>query len=726
MKKQSILYVVMLLSGVINAQGVVLNCQQNNLLFAKQTLSTDASSLDIVAEQSQTDGGDNYLLSGNVELNSSEYYLAADTVNVNKSNKISSASGNVRLQNNKLMLTADKAIIERRDGVIHTSAEKIRFSYPDSEINGKAQKISDNGKQQIFDTVSYSVCPLDNADWQMKADSISIDKAANKGVAKNATVEFLGIPILYSSNYQWVLDGRESGLLSPSFGSYNESANNEGNSYQIRIPYYFNIAPERDLLIAINYLSSRGSMIEALYRQLISGDDGRFEIEGHYLPEDDITEQRRWLLNSKFDLSINDKTDINLKVNRVSDADYFKDIAHSDTSESSLRSEINLAYTDDESDLALSLFAEAEQLVNNGTSTYTRTPELSISKGIKGIGGRTTQLSLLSTNFKHKDSSELGAIRTHLQANFKRSIATDGYSITPQLNLSSTNYDLDNKANQRRDIGTFSIDSKLFLEKETSLFNANLIQTLTPRLLYRYTPEKNQSEIPNFDSTDKNDTYEGLFSGQKFTGLDRISNANSFTVGLESEFINADTGDTYLSLKAAQSFHIDSQELNIDGVLAERRKYSNIATSIELSLNNFSINNELQIDPDSSKLDKQNTAISYNKSPRKFITVAHHDYEGVESAEIYGAYPITQNTHIFAGINRSLSNSITNKETTGIAYDSCCWTLRLAHFKEHIGGGDYDYTSSIELILKGFASTSPNLAKRLEANIPNYLANLND
>lgn len=734
MKKQVVLFAVIstnvLLSGIVSAQGVSLSCQKNNLLFPKQVLSADTTSLDITADKSEVSAKDNYILTGNAELSSSQYYLAADVINLNKSNKNSNASGNVRFQDNELMLTADKVAVQKKNGITHSSAEQVRYQYPNTKIRGRAQKISNDGTEQTYQNATYSVCPEGSNDWQIKADNISLNTNTNRGVAKNVTLEVLGMSVFYWPYYEWILKGRESGFLSPSFSTYDEDANNEGSSYQVRIPYYFNIAPESDLLLTLNQLSSRGSVIEAVYRQLIAQSDywqgGRFEIEGHYLNEDDITDDKRWLVDSTLGLSVNDKIDIALKLNRVSDVNYFEDIALRDTSKSSLRSEIDVSYRDNEDDLTLSLFAESEQLVNNGTATYTRAPELFISKGIKGLGGRSTELSLVSTNFRHADSTQITGVRTHAQANFKRVISTDAYSIVPSVELSHTNYSLDGTQDRDRTIGTLNIDSKLFLERETSLFNTNLVQTLTPRLAYRYTPKFTQNALPNFDSTEKNNTYESLFSGQEFTGLDRISNANDFTLGLESEFIDADTGDTYLSLKVAQAFFLDDQRLDINGVLVDQRKYSDIAATVDFELGDFTFNNALQFNPETGNLSEQDSAITYNASPRKFLTLAYHDDNGIESVEAYGAYPVTQNIHIFGGVNRSINDSLTNKETAGIAYESCCWALRLAHFKKHISGSNFDRTTSIELVFKGLVSTSPDLARRLEASIPNYLANLND
>ena len=728
MKKQLALSTIVLLSGVINAQGVVLNCQQDALLFPKQTLSTDSKSLDVLADRSEISKGDSYLLTGNVSLNSSEYYLAADTINIQKSNKTATASDNVKFQDDDLMFTGNKAVVKKQGDTTYTTLEQVKFHYPDSKINGQAQKVTNDGTVRVFDSATYSLCPLGKTDWRMKADKITLNSDTNRGTAEDVTVEFLGVPIFYSPYHEWVLKGRGSGFLTPSYGSYNESVANKNNNYQVRIPYYFNIAPDRDLLLTLNHLSSRGSSVEGIYRQLITEtdywQDGRFEIEGRYLNEDDITNNNRWLLRSKLNLSVDDKINVNLNTDRVSDANYYKEIVHNNTSASSLHSEVDASYKDVDRNIELSLFAENEQLINGGSATYTRAPELSFSKSFEIMDGRHIDFSLVSTKFAHINSNNTTGARTHMQTNFGRPILTDAYSLRPSLNLSTTNYALDNISDQSRSIASFNMDSKLFLEREVSLFGTDLIQTLTPRLAYNYTPKKNQSALPSFDSADKNDSYESLFSGRKFTGIDRISNANSFTFGLESDFIDEAMGNTYLSLKAAQTFHLDDQDMNSDGNFVDRRKYSDIAGSIDLALDNFTFNNSFQFDPETNKIDKRDSAITYQLNPRKFLTISHHDDGGTESAELYGAYPINAQMHVFAGINRSLTDSINNKETTGIAYESCCWAVRLANFKEHIGGGDYDYVTQVELVLKGLASTSPGLSRRLEENIPNYLANL--
>ena len=92
--------------------------------------------------------------------------------------------------------------------------------------------------------------------------------------------------------------------------------------------------------------------------------------------------------------------------------------------------------------------------------------------------------------------------------------------------------------------------------------------------------------------------------------------------------------------------------------------------------------------------------------------------------ELYGAYPVSDSIHLFGGLKKSLTTGITEKETSGFAYESCCWAVRVAHFKETTNG-IYDNSTNLELVFKGLGSSSSDMQKRLEKNIPYYKADLN-
>ena len=85
---------------------------------------------------------------------------------------------------------------------------------------------------------------------------------------------------------------------------------------------------------------------------------------------------------------------------------------------------------------------------------------------------------------------------------------------------------------------------------------------------------------------------------------------------------------------------------------------------------------------------------------------------------------MNKSIHFFGGLDRITSTGVTNAETTGIAYESCCWAFRLAHFKEDNSAGGYNYSTGVELVLSGLGSTATPLKDRIETNIPDSSANL--
>jgi LPS-assembly protein len=183
-------------------------------------------------------------------------------------------------------------------------------------------------------------------------------------------------------------------------------------------------------------------------------------------------------------------------------------------------------------------------------------------------------------------------------------------------------------------------------------------------------------------------------------------------------------------MRIAQSFYTDDEVVSdtANTNYETRKSYSDIAASIDIALGKYVITNSAQFNPDTSKIVKKENSLSYTSNSRKFITLSlsKTGIDGVltETKKIYGAYPLTDSIHFFGGIDKTTSTGVTNSETTGIAYESCCWAFRLAHFKEDNSSGGYNYSTGVELVLTGLGSTSTPLKGRIENNIPGYTASL--
>ena len=720
----------LLLFLVINSHAE--NICFNNSLFQNQKLLQEIDSYEIEADHSQIKDQNIFDLNGNVNILGSEFSIDASKATIDKNSNTISAHGNVQYSDLDLQLLSHKVqVFDINSSEKRFSTTESKYFYPDTKIRGNADTISGNKIITELGNATYTLCPIGNSDWLINADKIKINKISNRGEAEQVVLSFYGIPLIYTPSHSWVLKGKGSGFLAPRFGRYDDSSSSDDFNFYTEIPYYFNIAPDKDFLLTHKLLSSRGNIISGAYRQLTYPskfyDNGKLEIEFDYLDSDEILSERRWKLNSSFQVDINPETELKFKYDRVSDQNYLKEIALQGIGQESILSFLSINHENAENKLAYSIYTEESQQVNNHSASYTRSPEISISKGFELVNDANLNLSLNSTKFKIDDKTIVNGNRTHLEATIGKSIDTLDFSFSPNLTIYQTDYSLNKQADTSRSLYKLNIDSSLNFERELRLMDKNILQTLVPRLAYSFVPKKNQSQIPSFDSADRSNSYTSMFDGRKYTGLDRISNLNEFTLGVESEFIDDDNGDTFLTLNAAQTFRLEDQTIDGDGNFVKQKNKSDILTSLEFRHNSIKLSNKLELDSgNSSTVNKNNTEFTYLFSPKKFINVGYLDDNGDESTFLNTAIPLNNKIHFFLGTNKSLSLNKINKITAGIGYESCCWAFRLGHFKKFLGGNDWDHTTSFEIVLKGLSSTSPNFAKTLEKEIPNYLVDFNE
>ena len=430
MKKFLIFLVLFVSHFSANANGVNLSCalDQNlcdrcpeyQTLFPLEKFSENLGSLDIEADESEI-LEDKYLLSGNVEVNSQNLFLSGNNMEVSSADSSILASGNVKFQDESYLISSD-LLSAARDGdnliATATNAKYQDYSAGLRGANGFTEIIEKTPSTVLLTNSTYSLCPINQNDWLIDADEIELNLEKNRGLADNATLKFYGVPIFYTPKYSWVLSGRGSGFLTPSYSTYNEIDKAEDH-YSLRVPYYFNLAPDRDLLLALNYMSSRRFIYEGKYRQLIAPEissdhkDSIYSIEAKYLPEDKITGLKRWLVNFSEELDLSEKIHLSANYYRVSDSKYFEEVDRSNTDTKTLKSSLKYSFTDKDESLSISLLTEDEQVVNAGTPNYTKAIEGSASKTINADSKMPIQLDLVSTRFAHDIVSKDSGTRTH-------------------------------------------------------------------------------------------------------------------------------------------------------------------------------------------------------------------------------------------------------------------------------------------------------------------------
>ena len=126
------------------------------------------------------------------------------------------------------------------------------------------------------------------------------------------------------------------------------------------------------------------------------------------------------------------------------------------------------------------------------------------------------------------------------------------------------------KSSQDRAVPIASIDSGLYFDRTTNWFGKDYNQTLEPRAYYLYVPNKDQSDIPVFDTGEYSFSYSSLFRDNRFSGSDRIGDENKLSLGVTSRWIE-ENGFERQRVSVGQALYFKDREVQLPGVLAADR-----------------------------------------------------------------------------------------------------------------------------------------------------------
>jgi len=688
-------------------------CNTGKLLTKVNYLESESNDVVLSADKSYLNKGSSFFLEGNAEVVAKDYYFSANKIEFNKDKNNFSGNGDIKFQNSFFSSIGDSLSFDDDD----ISAKNVYFSFNDSKSNGKAKEITASKNLKTLSEASFTNCPIENNDWVIEAQKITIDDETNLGNAKNATLKFFGVPILYLPEFQWTLKGRGTGFLPPSFGTYYEE-NSNSNESRISIPYYFNLAKNKDLLLNVDNLSSRGPLLSAQYRHLLEENEifksGYLKFSNSFLENDKISNSSRWFSDNLLEIDFDKYSKFQVNLKQSSDGSYFNDL-NKNNSEKSLLSSMELHHKKDE--LELSLSYENEQLLDGGESSYLGAPKLNVKKNFD-FGENKFDITFNLVDFKNKDAQSIEGIRSHIESNFSRNFYIKKFQLNPRISLLHSEYNLDNNINYRRNVEKISLDASTELESNTTFGGQLYSHVIKPKFNYNFVSKNNQSLIPRFDSEKITLNSSLLYNPQKFTGLDRINNENSITFGFNSSFYDFETGNNILNTGISQKFNFDNETLNIDGNFSNQREFSNLFLDLDYFANFSKLESSIEFDPHNSKVVSSSYMLNLLSSPKKSFAL-NYVKDDNETVGLNAVYPISENVHLFGALSKELGSSITHKELMGFSYETCCWEFNVAKFSGD--GNNSDNSLNFELVFKDLSSTSPKLKERIKSQIPNYL-----
>lgn len=672
------------------------------------------------------------------------------------------------------------------------SQKKNKKELRDYQLNaqGEAKKFTQySPTYAVLRDATYTTCPLTTCAWKMRASTVKLNKKTGRGVALNTRLTVHDVPVFYMPYFNFPIDKRrQTGFLWPAFG-YSSS-----DGATASFPFYWNLAPNYDATITPRVITKRGLLMDGVFRYLTPFDQGRFE--GGVISNDrefqqfqnsapknfarnpalarttNADDNRRafsWLDHSQ--LTDHFTSDVNY--NYVSDDYYLQDFNTNimDVSDDQLLRQAKVNYADDYWSFLGNVQAyQTLHRVNGGaTNQYARLPQLQFNADypdqLSGLDyGLATEFDRFSMN------PNPGTIPQPLQGN--RASVDPSISlplswvfayITPKIKLHMVKYQVNHQAvGNSTDpdvaIPIFDVKTGVYFDRFTQIFHHSYRQTLEPVLYYLYVPYRNQNGLPYFDTSLQALTYDTMFQNNRFSGLDRVGDANQLTYGVESRFIDDETGDQKASVSVGQIHYFRDRKVSLYSgrvqqpiIKTDQRVDSPIAALATYNMTQYwSATAGAAWSTYRNAFDNDNVGVTYQLDPARVINL-NYNYSlagdtlsgartgsaknDLKQVNLSTYWRIDHHWSILGRLNYSLSHQHTQGYFYGVVYNACCWAVRFVNGQTFVGQSplnqfrtfdDYSYRHQrvfyIQFALKGLSNVGDTATENfLAANITNYV-----
>jgi LPS-assembly protein len=662
---------------------------------------------------------------GNAILRKGDQSIRADHLSYSQDTQDIDAQGSVVLEQAGSTMNGPhlKLNLDTRAGVM----EQPRFYLKENDARGSADvmHIQDN-HHYTLDNASYTTCTSGNNDWQLKMSRLDIDRELQIGTAYQTWVEFKNVPILYSPWMDFPLnDQRKSGFLAPIFGG-----TVKGGS-ELTMPYYWNIAPNYDATIAPRVMLKRGLMLNNEFRYLQPGYGGEMHVD--VLPNDLLEKSRRDRFSLKHNQILTEKLTSYINFNRVSDDAYFRDVADTvnDTSQANLTREGALGYNAGwwTATARVQHFQTLQDPAAPIVEPYARLPQVTVNAQQERFGANLAFAGEF-VDFSHP--TLVGGRRLVLNPSISYPLLdAPAFYITPKVGLHSTYYAMDANTvgqpqNASRTLPVLSVDSGIAFERESNMFGGSYLQTLEPRAFYVYVPYRDQVQLPNFDSAITDFNFTQIFTENRFSGSDRIGDADQITLAATSRLLDQSSGAERLKVMMGERFSFKTPQVNLVTPAASTNKSDILVAAYGQVTKTVSLDSEFQFDPNQSHSQLFNAAAYYRPEPGKTLNLGYRFTRNtLRQADISSQWPLFGRWHGVGRWNYSLQDARILEAMGGLEYNQDCWALRLVAQRFATATQQTNTGFFVQLELNDLVKVGSDPLSMLKQSVPGY-AKLND
>lgn len=690
---------------------------------------------------------DDLIYSGNVVITQADQVITTDKAQYTGKNSDINLSGNTVLHNPEYTVTTKEPVQS------NLTSQTIKFTNTSIQMNGsyiraeaKEHVIDQKENSNVFKDALLTSCPIDDSSWKFSSTEVSIDQDEAFGEFWNGVLWVGPVPIYYFPYARFpITSERQSGILYPSF-----SLGSDGLS--LDLPIYFNLAPNYDWTFTPAWEGEHKWKFDNQFRYMpfenVTG-----EINFTYLPSDpswrdnnyaNPSGDKRWFFNIKQNMDfLNKDLNVSLDYSRVrpSDYNYLDDIVDENASvtDDHLLQSLAATYTRE----TIQLKAEArkyQSLIDPRAEViapFALMPRLNANYSDtydKFLFGIDSEISRFEQS-EIKNIETFHAVRSHLEPYVKYHVFDQrGTTLDAGARFFYTHYDQSDvnsiPAWDRNyfgyEQGATSKNRSLYLLEmrgkttfERKVIDMNHTQTLEPEIKYQYIPYENQDDIPLYDTTDRLDDFYTLFSHRRFTGLDRIANLNTLTVGLTSRILDAhDREIMRLSVAQAHSFEPNKVNLKYLNKEEEDARSKLVYTFDTLLFDNLKFHSSGSYDTNENELDAIRSVLRYENNG--FLAGISHRFIrdgniiiGTSTPEdlnqIGGelSIPVANNIKFDAAMYYDTKQNYNIDKKFALRYQDCCFSVALVYedymqMNWNSGKHDSDKVIGLQFELKGF------------------------
>ena len=673
-------------------------------------------------------------MQGNVEIRRGDTLIKADRIDYYQPNDLAKAYGQVYINRagNRFMGSELEMQLEAMDGYMLNPT----FFFLKGNGEGKASRMQFlNEKKAVATQATFSTCkrkpgPDWMPDWFMKADQMSFDQDENEGVAINGQLLFYGVPILAAPSFSFPLNNeRHSGFLPPTF-----SLNNLGG-LEVSVPYYWNIAPNRDATITTTPMTQRGVLFSNEFRYLERKEPqppfkgtARFDV----MPTDNLRHTSRWGVSYQH-MGIPDSIQpiaFSWNINRVSDNNYWQDFTTNTGDplvQRALTNSAAVGWANGRWSTNVSM-TKIQTLQGTDASTaiaptYDRLPQINVNYLRQDMGGFDWSVNSEATQFTvdrnfycsfYPSSAycyQPNGARMLVNNQLSRPFITPYGYFTPKVIFNARQYQYDNAYygtynqntvgvnTQSVMVPSFSLDTGATLERPVSILGLNWVQTLEPRAFYVNTAYRNQSDLPNFDTGVNDFNFASVFTENTFSGQDRISDSHTLTLGGTSRLINPQTGSEGARFGLAQRYRFSDQNVQLTPSTSVLKKgNSDILAGASMFITpRLMLDSLVDYNNEYNRTERKSFGVRYNPSGYRVINTSYrYQRESSEVADMSWQWPINDlwrdygmdnqqgqglgggRIYSIGRLNYSLLEKRLVESMFGLEYDAGCWVSRFA------------------------------------------------